>query len=316
MTGAGPMSLTVGLPVRNGESYIDGALRSLLSYPRDDLRLIISDNASTDGTEEICRDHANGDPRVQYHRQPVDIGANRNFNWLAEQNRSPYFRWAAADDLVSPTLLIDCLDALVDDPHASLAFTRTVLIDDVGREMAEQIDDTGRAGAPDPVDRFGDIVDNETWCMPVFGVIRSKVLARTRLLLPFYGADRVLLAELALAGRFRRVDGPEFLRRCHDGQSTVMSVDEKARWTTGTTRRLSVPAPVRATAAFATASFRADLSLRDRQRALLIVARHVTHRLDRVVRPGPYNYLGWRGRDRAHPYAHLDLTATGFEREG
>lgn len=316
MTGTSPVSLTVGLPVRNGEAYVDGALRSLLSHPRDDLRLIISDNASTDGTEEICRHHATVDSRVHYHRQPFDIGANRNFNWLAEQNRSPYFRWAAADDVVTPSLMTDCLDALDDDPHASLAFTRTVLIDDVGREMAEQVDDADRAGAPDPVDRFGDIVENETWCMPVFGVIRSKALARTRLLLPFYGADRVLLAELALAGHFRRVDGPEFLRRCHDEQSTVMSVDEKARWTTGMARRVSVPAPVKATVAFATAAFRADLSSRDRHRALSIVARHVTHRLDRVVRPGPYNYLGWRGRDRAHPYAHLDLTATGPEREG
>lgn len=311
----GSERLTVGLPVRNGEPHIDGALRSLLACPRDDLRLLISDNASTDGTQEICRHHAAVDRRVEYHRQPADIGANRNFNWLAEQNRSPYFRWAAADDLVTPTLMTQCLEALDDDPHASLAFTRTALIDEVGREVAEQVDDADRASASDPIDRFGDIVENESWCMPVFGVIRSDALDRTRLLLPFYGADRVLLAELALAGRFRRVEGPEFLRRCHAGQSTVMSMDEKARWTTGVVRRVSVPAPLKATVAFASAVWRADLSSRDRYRAMVILARHATRRLDRFIRPGPYNYLGWRGRQPVHPYAHLDMTTTGAARE-
>jgi hypothetical protein len=211
--------------------------------------------------------------------------------------------------------MTDCLDALDDDPDASLAFSRTTLIDDVGRTVAEQVHDADRASAPDPIDRFADIVQNEAWCMPVFGVIRSEALARTRLLLPFYGADRVLLAELALAGHFRRVEGPEFLRRCHAEQSTVMSVDEKARWTTGVVRRVSVPAPLKATVAFSSAVWRADVSSSDRNRALTILARHATRRLDRVIRPGPYNYLGWRGRNPVHPYAHLDMRTTDAARE-
>lgn len=182
-------------------------------------------------------------------------------------------------------------------------------------EMAEQVEDAGRAGSSDPVERFGDVVENETWCMPVFGLIRSEALAATRLLLPFYGADRVLLAELALVGHFRRVEGPVFQRRCHDEQSTVLTVDEKALWTTGMAQRVKIPAPVRASAAFTTAAWRSDLTTRDRRRALAIVARHGGRRLERVVRPGPYNYLGWRGRGQVHPYAHLDLRVTGADRE-
>jgi glycosyltransferase involved in cell wall biosynthesis len=67
--------LTIGLPVYNGQNYLSESLDSLLAQTYPDLELIISDNASVDGTEAICRDYAARDGRIRYVRQQANIGA-------------------------------------------------------------------------------------------------------------------------------------------------------------------------------------------------------------------------------------------------
>jgi len=87
------------MPVYNGEPYIREALDSLLAQTFTDFELIISDNASTDNTETICREYATKDPRIRYIRQPENRGAIANFKFVLEQARGEYFMWAAADDV-------------------------------------------------------------------------------------------------------------------------------------------------------------------------------------------------------------------------
>ena len=77
--------LTVGLPVYNGEKYIAESLDALLGQSYTDFELIISDNASTDGTADICRRYEKQDSRVRYFRQPQNIGLAPNHNFVAEQ---------------------------------------------------------------------------------------------------------------------------------------------------------------------------------------------------------------------------------------
>ena len=86
------------MPVYNGEQYLRGALDSLLHQSYSDFELIISDNASTDGTEHICREFANRDRRIRYVRQPVNLGATANFKFVLDEARAEYFMWAACDD--------------------------------------------------------------------------------------------------------------------------------------------------------------------------------------------------------------------------
>jgi glycosyltransferase involved in cell wall biosynthesis len=299
--------LTIGLPVRNGEAFLDAALTNLTASDLDGLVVTISDNASTDATEEIARAAAARDPRIRYHRQAVDVGANRNFNDLARRCTTPLFKWAAVDDLVDPRLIEHCVDVLEAEPGVVLAYGTPQLIDEEGVELVQAVEDRARATQSDPLDRFRDVLANEVWCTPVFGVIRHHVLARTALLRPFYGADKVLLSELSLLGAFRRVDD-RFYRRCHDDQSTVLAAGAKARWTTGRSRAHRVPAVVRATAAYTGVAAAAELPLRDRARAIGAVGSLVVRgdKIRKLVRPGPYNYLGWRGRS-GHAYEGLDL---------
>jgi glycosyltransferase involved in cell wall biosynthesis len=92
-------SVSIGMPVFNGESFIREALDSLLTQTFTDFELIISDNASTDGTEAISREYAERDARIRYVRQPENMGALKNFQFVLEEAVGEYFMWAAADDV-------------------------------------------------------------------------------------------------------------------------------------------------------------------------------------------------------------------------
>src|SRR5690606_34223573 len=113
------------------------ALDSLLAQTFTDFELIISDNASTDGTQSICESYASRDPRVRYIRQARNIGAARNHNYTVEVARGELFKWAAHDDLYSPRFLDACVAELDAHPEAVLAFSRTCFIDENGEFMRD-----------------------------------------------------------------------------------------------------------------------------------------------------------------------------------
>lgn len=90
--------VSIGLPVYNGEKYLRKALDSILSQTYDKFELIISDNCSTDGTSEICREYGARDSRIRYVRQYSNRGAAANFRFVLESAQHERFIWAAADD--------------------------------------------------------------------------------------------------------------------------------------------------------------------------------------------------------------------------
>lgn len=98
-------SVSIGLPVYNGEVFIRDALDSLLAQEYDDFEILISDDASNDKTQEICEDYALRYPRIHYVRQPLNIGAAKNFEYVLKNSRGKYFMWAAHDDMWAPTWL-------------------------------------------------------------------------------------------------------------------------------------------------------------------------------------------------------------------
>lgn len=104
--------VSIGMPVYNGERYIREALNSLLNQTFADFELIISDNASTDATEEICKKYATKDSRIRYIRQPANRGASSNFKFVLDEARGEYFMWAAADDVWDQGWISGMLDAM------------------------------------------------------------------------------------------------------------------------------------------------------------------------------------------------------------
>jgi glycosyltransferase involved in cell wall biosynthesis len=214
--------VSIGLPVYNGEKYLEQALRSLLGQTYCEFELIVCDNASTDRTEDICRAFAASDSRIRYRRNPENLGATRNFNLVFELSSGEYFRWAAYDDLCAPELIERCVAVLDARPSVVLCYPRTKVIDEHGAEVGYHDGDLALSDN-DPVRRHKALhrrFRTNAWCDPVFGLVRSEVLRRTALLGNYNSADVVLLQELALLGKFHEIPDRLFSRRVHPQIST------------------------------------------------------------------------------------------------
>lgn len=208
-----PPLVSIGLPVYNGARFLGRVLDSLRAQTLEDFELIVSDNASTDETSEICLDHAARDPRIRYIRQTRNIGAPRNWNHVARQARGRYFKWATANDECAPTLLADCVGALERDPGAVLAQGTTCLVDEDSGLQMPYADDLALMEAS-PVARLSSLYTRLRLYNGLCGVIRTDALRRTGLAdRPYDGSDFVLLSELALQGRFLLLPGLLFFRR-------------------------------------------------------------------------------------------------------
>ena len=176
------------------------AIDSILNQTYTDFELILSDNASSDRTEEMARAYAASDPRIRYHRNPENIGGANNGNFTFTLARGKYFRWAADDDICAPRLLEKCVAVLEEHPEVVLCYTMITEIDENGvpyKTMA-----LNRGLAERPSERFGNLLQKDHMCETTYGLIRSSVMRRTRLQQNYTDSDRTLLAELAYMGHF------------------------------------------------------------------------------------------------------------------
>jgi glycosyltransferase involved in cell wall biosynthesis len=119
--------VSIGMPVYNGEPFISKALDSLLAQTFTDFELIISDNASTDSTEAICREYAARDTRIRYVRQSENKGATKNFQFVLDEAQGQYFMWAAADDMWNKVCLMQWVLLLDRDDSIVLVFSHFYL---------------------------------------------------------------------------------------------------------------------------------------------------------------------------------------------
>ncbi len=220
--------VSIGLPVFNGENYIREALQSLLAQTYEDFELIICDNASVDGTAEICLDVAAKDKRVSYFRNATNLGAAPNFNRCVDLSIGRYFKWAAHDDICLPNYLRLCLAVLEREPDVVLCHTSTQVIDARGFVVCDYTREDGRFASRDPITRFANAIDNEHTCVSIFGLMRRDVLVRTPRIANYVGSDRNLLAELALHGRIVHVPEVQFLSRDHHERS-VRAIEKSKR---------------------------------------------------------------------------------------
>jgi glycosyltransferase involved in cell wall biosynthesis len=234
--------VSIGLPVYNGERFLEAALDSLLSQTYTDFELIISDNASTDRTKEICRVYAVKDQRVRYFRNTKNLGVSANFNRVFQLSSGDYFKWASADDLCKPEHLARCLDVLENDDSVVLACPKTAFIDASGRTL--DITDPGwnlRSEAAH--ERFRYVICAGHWVNPHYGLIRASELAKTRLMPAYPGGDYRLLAELTLRGKFVEISEYLFLRRIHPGASSqnLTNLTWTMEFQTGDRQRMCLP---------------------------------------------------------------------------
>lgn len=216
--------VSIGLPVYNGDNFLEAAIESILGQTFTDFELIISDNGSDDATPQICRRYAEADSRVRYLRSNTNRGAAWNYNNVFEHARGEFFKWQAHDDLCLPEFLASCL-AVFDQAPGSvvLAYPKTDIIDADGKVLSQHASETLDTRDHRPHRRLATVLRNLNMACPVFGLIRSSALRQTRLIDRFIASDYVLLSELAMLGELREVPQTLFLRRIHPRISTYAS---------------------------------------------------------------------------------------------
>jgi glycosyltransferase involved in cell wall biosynthesis len=227
----GRPTVSIGLPVHNGATFVAEAIESILAQSFADFELVVSDNASTDCTPEICRGYAAADRRIRFYRQETNIGAAPNFNLVFHRSSGKYFKWAAHDDLIHPSYLEACLAVLEAQPDAVLCQS---LVEIVDRDHGERevYDHTAFGSArPAPSKRLAARLRARP-CTDIFGLIRREALQDTALIADHVGADRTLLIELALRGRFAAVPQVLFFNRDHPDRFTrqLKSMRAQAAW--------------------------------------------------------------------------------------
>lgn len=224
-------AVSIGVPVYNGERYLEGCLRNLLDQTFKDFEIVISDNASKDGTAGICRRLAGEDSRVKYHREEANRGATWNFNRVLELSRGRYFKWAAYDDLIAPDYLETCIRSLEENPGDIIGYGITVIIDAEGAEK-ESLPDTMRLTQGRASERFREYLYKVGLTNAIYGVMRVEVLRSTPCHQAYPGSDVVLLSELALRGRIREIPATRFFRRIHAQASATAnpSLSQLAAW--------------------------------------------------------------------------------------
>ena len=265
--------LSLGMPIFNGEDYVREALDSLLRQSLKDFELIISDNASTDRTLEICTTYAGRDERIRLIAQDTNLGAAANFNLVFREARGPFFKWAAHDDTLDPEALEACVAVLEDNPEVVLCHPRLVDVDADGVVLREF--DRGNEDTAAPHGRFWRMILGDHNCAEIFGVIRSSALQETKLIRSYTDSDRTLLGELALLGRFEQASRVRFYRRIHPGKSDRVypGFAERSEWFDPGNRGRVVMSGWRQQGNWLVAVLRSDLAIREKGRCLYFLAK-------------------------------------------
>lgn len=220
------------MPVYNGEPYLKDAIAAILSQTMTDFELIISDNASDDGTEEICCEFVKQDQRIRYTRNSTNLGAARNYNNVFELARGDYFRWSNADDLIEPGLHEKCADVLDNNRDAVLTYGKTTIIDESG-VVIESYEDNLDLQQNLASDRFSEFFARVGLTNVIYGLMRADAMRKTNLFgdgsMP--AVDYRFMAELTLQGTFVEIPEVLFYRRMHSGASSYDRSDKKRQQT-------------------------------------------------------------------------------------
>jgi glycosyltransferase involved in cell wall biosynthesis len=230
--------VSIGMPVFNGEKYLREALDSILAQTYKDFELNISDNASTDDTQNICLDYAAKDDRIHYYHNEKNIGGPNNYNRVFELSSGEYFKWAAYDDVFAPEFLEKCVNMLDKDPSIVGCYCQVGKIDQDGNFLGYY--NKGllkKTGSAKPHERFRDLLGMYYLTTPFQGVYRASLLAQTQLHGSYIGADRNLVAELSLLGRIFEIPKCLFFFRDHPGSYTSIFYGKVRKTTSDRLRR-------------------------------------------------------------------------------
>jgi len=196
------------MPVYNGEKYLREAIDSLLMQDYKNYELIISDNASTDKTAEICSEYVKKDPRIRYYRNQKNMGGIYNGLRVIELAKREYFMLASCHDLWEPSFISHCMAVLRNNPSVGLCYASADWIDLTGKSQGSIFCNIDTRGL-DRISRCHIVLWGLQYAYPMYGMMRTDIFRKVNLGQFRIGADTIILFELSFLTEFAQV--PELL---------------------------------------------------------------------------------------------------------
>jgi glycosyltransferase involved in cell wall biosynthesis len=211
VTGDPTPLVSIGVPAYNDERYLTQTLESLLAQDYENLEIIVCDNASPDGTQEICRNFEKRDKRLRYFRHSENVGALRNFNLLFQLSKGEFFMWSGAHDLWDKDFVSKGVRELKKEPQTVLVAGEYHEIDEDGT-YRKQIPVHVDTRSMNPAQRLHWVIHELGCCFAIYSLKRAEALRKTSLIQDKIGSDQIFLAQLSLLGAFSSIDAKSYVR--------------------------------------------------------------------------------------------------------
>ena len=206
-------TIIIGVPLYNESQFIRATLDSLLSQTYKNFLVLIADNASDDGSSEICQEFVQKDHRFIYYRHKNNIGSCENFQYIYENTNSTFLMWLGGHDFIAPEYIETLLKILDADQGIALAYSRVTRIDEFENILYESSGGPFVYNDDSRVMRYVKTaitqVNEDT---AIHGIFRRSALNGTRWF-KFYGPGLFVLTKTQFYGKFYRADNPIYFRR-------------------------------------------------------------------------------------------------------
>lgn len=203
--------LTIAIPVYNDAKYLAETIESCIGQA---YRIIIYDNASTDGCMEICREAAERHKSVIHHRQCENVGAIENFKQPLFECGTEYFAWVGSHDLLAADYSLKLIRALEANPDSPLACGVIQHIDEQGNALKRtESSFLSPERQQTPLDRIELLARSLRDCFIFHGVHRTKALQEAWFDEPCLGIDRITMFREIATGPFTYVPSATFMAR-------------------------------------------------------------------------------------------------------
>lgn len=200
------------MPVYNEEQFIEQAIVSILNQDYQNFELIISDNASTDQTKDICLKYPKIDLRIRFFSRDLTTDSTTNFNYVASIAKGDFFMWASGHDTREPQFISRCLAAFEKSNFIVLCYSDAIWIDSKGNNIGNEQSDLDTVGM-DRIKRIKKVFWNMGYAYPIYGLFRKDTLNTVLPYQKVLAPDLLLLNELSAIGEFARIPEPLFFIR-------------------------------------------------------------------------------------------------------
>jgi len=204
--------VTIGIPVYNEEKFVAASVLSALNQTYKNIKIIISDNCSTDRTFEILQELVSRHEHVMLIRQAKNISASPNFSFVMNKANTEYFCWLGGHDIMQPTFIEKAVNIFLNNVDVSLVYPMAEMIDEMGLPMNIAADSDIDTTQLNNIDGPLKVVTNLHFCTAIHGLFKSDIL-KSYTIKTIIGADQPILFHAAVHGKLYPLTEILYLRR-------------------------------------------------------------------------------------------------------